>query len=186
VVYEENTLIDEAEKFVQQAFLDLGNSPQIVGRMIEFLSTHSRDALIAKGINNRNHIVLEIKRSFTKRNLIQQTQNKCIMLRKNVDTFNNRFDKLVNMGLPTVWGEKGKFLPFETYKKHVFKVIEYDKKFKQISDVLSGQIVMNMLVDGFYVLCQVKELFVVTPTYEKYTDLDIAFTKNEFNALPIK
>jgi hypothetical protein len=43
------------------------------------------------------------------------------MLRKNVDTFNNRFDKLVNMGLPTVWGEKGKLIPFETYKETSFQ-----------------------------------------------------------------
>jgi hypothetical protein len=43
--------------------------------------------------------------------------------------------------------------------------------------MLSGKTIMDMLVDDFYVLCQVKELFVVTPMYEKYTDLDIAFTK---------
>jgi hypothetical protein len=62
-------------------------------------------------------------------------------------------------------------------RKHLFKVRGDDKKFKQISDVLSGKTIMDMLVDDFYVLCQVKELFVVTPMYEKYTDLDIAFTK---------
>jgi SMC interacting uncharacterized protein involved in chromosome segregation len=49
VVDEEKTLIDEAEKVVQQDFLDLGNNPQIAGRMIKFLNTHSRDALIEKG-----------------------------------------------------------------------------------------------------------------------------------------
>jgi hypothetical protein len=36
------------------------------------------------------------------------------MLRKNGDTFNNRFAKLVNMGLPIFWDEKGKLLPFES------------------------------------------------------------------------
>ena len=41
---------------------------------------------------------------------------------------------------------------------------------------------MDMLVDDFYVLCQVKDLFVSTPTYEKYTYLNIAFMKmNSFH-----
>jgi hypothetical protein len=61
------------------------------------------------------------------------------------------------------------FFSFESYRKHLFKVIGDDKNFKQISDMLSGQTIMDMMVDDFYVLCQVKELFVVTPMYEKYT-----------------
>jgi hypothetical protein len=52
--------------------------------------------------------------------------------------------------------------------------------------MLSGKTIMDMLVDDLYVLCQVKELFVVTTTYEKYTDLDISFTQNEVISLPIK
>jgi hypothetical protein len=41
---------------------------------------------------------------------------------------------------------------------------------------------MDMLVDIFYVLCQVKELFVFNPMYEKYTYLNIKFTKmNSFH-----
>jgi hypothetical protein len=107
------------------------------------------------------------------------------MLRKNVDTFNNRFDKLVNMGLPTTSCEKGKFIPFERYRQHLFKVKGDDKKFKKISDVLSGKNMMDMLVDDFYVLCQVKQLFVVTPTYEKYTKLD-CIHENEVISLLIK
>jgi hypothetical protein len=104
---------------------------------------------MSKGINNRTETILEIERIFTKRNIIQRTQNKCIMLRKSVDAFNNIFNKLVNMGLPTVWGEKGELLSFESYRKHLFKVRGDDKNFKQISDMLSGKTIMDMMVDIF-------------------------------------
>jgi hypothetical protein len=66
-------------------------------------------------------MVMETKKVFTKIILIQLTQNKCIMVKINVESFTNKFENLVKMGLPSAWDKKGKMLSYENYRKnHVF------------------------------------------------------------------
>jgi len=57
-------------------------------------------------------MVLETENIFTKRNLIPQAQNKCIMVKRNVESFTNKFENLVKMGLPSAWDGKGKLLSY--------------------------------------------------------------------------
>jgi hypothetical protein len=97
-------------------------------------------------------MVMETKKIFTKINLIQQAQNKCIMVRRNIDFFTNKFENLVKMGLPTVWNDKGKILTFECYKRDMFKVRENEDKFQGITEVLKGQTIVDILIDDFYLL----------------------------------
>jgi hypothetical protein len=41
-------------------------------------------------------------------------------MKRDVDFFTNRFEKLIKMGLPSTWTDKGKLFPFEEYKKNQF------------------------------------------------------------------
>jgi hypothetical protein len=38
----------------------------------------------------------------------------------NVESFTNKFENLVNMGLPLAWDKKGKMLSNENYRKILF------------------------------------------------------------------
>jgi hypothetical protein len=58
--------------------------------------------LSSKGVNDRTTMVMENEIIFMKRNLIQQAQNECITLKINVESFSNKFENLVNMGLPSI------------------------------------------------------------------------------------
>ena len=62
-------------------------------------------------------MVMEVENIFTKRNLLQQAQNKFIMVKRNIESFTNMFENLVKMGLPSAWDDKGKLLSFENYRK---------------------------------------------------------------------
>jgi hypothetical protein len=62
-------------------------------------------------------MVMETENIFTKRSLIQQAQSKCIMVKRNIEFFTNKFENLVKMGLPSTWDDKGRLLTFENYIK---------------------------------------------------------------------
>jgi hypothetical protein len=56
-------------------------------------------------------MVMETKKN-SKQNLIHHAQNKCIVVKRNVEFFSNKFDNLIYMGLPTLWSKKGGILTF--------------------------------------------------------------------------
>jgi hypothetical protein len=60
---------------------------------------------------------METELFLQKKNLIQQAQNKCIMLKINIESFTNKFENLVKMRLYSAWDDTGKLLSFENYRK---------------------------------------------------------------------
>jgi len=83
-------------------------------------------------------MVMEDENIFTKRNLLQQAQNKCISVKRNIESFTNKYENLVNMGLPLAWNDKGKLFSFEGYRKNLFSIRESEEKFKGMADNLRG------------------------------------------------
>jgi hypothetical protein len=177
LIGEESTLENEADKSIQQDFEELSNKPQLENKIIKFLNSKSRDELRNHGVKDHTSMVMETKNFFTKRNLIQQAQNKCIVVKRNVEFFTNKFDNLVQMGLPICWGKKGNLLSFESYRKKLFKARENVDKFQDMTRAIRGQTIVDSLIDDFYLLWKIKKLFSTVPTYEKYTKLDISYRK---------
>jgi hypothetical protein len=99
------------------------------------------------------------------------------MVKRNIQSFTNKFENLVKMGLPSTWDEKGKLLSFENYRKKLFIIKENEDKFQGMTDILRGQTIVDLLIDDFYLLWQIKKLFSSPLTHEKYTELDIAYRK---------
>jgi hypothetical protein len=81
---------------------------------------------------------MEAKMVFTKRNLLQTTKDKSIGMKRDVDFFTNIFDKLIKIGPPSTWTDKGNLFPFEEYKKKMFIARENESKFQGMSDKLRG------------------------------------------------
>jgi hypothetical protein len=67
-------------------------------------------------------MVMETYNIFTKRSLIQQAQNECIMVKRNIEFFTNKFENFVKIRFPSVCNDKGILLKFENYKRDLFKV----------------------------------------------------------------
>jgi len=74
------------------------------------------------------------------------------MVKRNIEFVTNKFDNLVKMVLPTIWDDKGRLLTFESYKRNPFKVEENEDKFQGMTEVLKGQIIVDILIDDFYLL----------------------------------
>jgi hypothetical protein len=98
-------------------------------------------------------------------------------VKRNIESFTNKFENLVKMGLPSTWDDKGKLLSYESYRNNLFIIRESEEKFKGMVDNLRGQTIVDLLIDDFYLLWKIKNLFSSPPTYEKYTELDITYKK---------
>jgi hypothetical protein len=177
IIDDEMLLIDEVDDIIKKPFHELGTRPDVTTQIIKFLNSSSKETLRKKGVKDRTKMVMENERIFTKRNLIQQAQNKCIMVKRNVESFTNKFENLVKMGLPSAWDDKGKLLSYENYIKSLFIAREKEDKFKGMADILRGQTSVHIVIDDFYLLSQIKNLFQNPPTYEKYKELDITYRK---------
>jgi hypothetical protein len=101
IIDDEILVVDEVDEVIDKSFHELGTRPQVATRIIKFPNSNSRDTLLTKGVNDKTTMVTKIERIFTKRNLIQQAQNECIALKRNMEFFSNKFENLVKMGLPS-------------------------------------------------------------------------------------
>jgi hypothetical protein len=140
-----------------------------------FLNSNENEQLKAKGIRDKTTMVMEPKKIFKRRNLFQQDQNKCISMKRNIESFNNKYENLVKTGLSSSWNDKGKLLSFEENRKKLFTTRESEEKFQGINDNLRGREIVDLLIDDFYLLWKVKNILSNPPTYEKYTELGIVY-----------
>jgi hypothetical protein len=58
------------------------------------------------------------------------------MVKINIESFTNKFENFVKMGLPSTWDDKGKLLSFENYRKNLFIIKESEEKFQRMADTL--------------------------------------------------
>jgi hypothetical protein len=175
IIDDEIILTDEVDDTIKKGFQELGTRPQVATNIIKFLNSNTNEVLQRKGVKDRTTMVMEAENIFTKRNLLQQAHNKCIMVKRNIESFKQKFENLVKMGLPSAWNDKGKLLSYESYRKNLFVARDSEAKFQGMDNNLRGKTIVDLLIDDFYLLWQIKNIFLSPPTYEKYTELDIAY-----------
>jgi hypothetical protein len=78
------------------------------------------------------------------------------MVKRNIESFTNKFKNLVKMGLPSAWNDKGKLLSYENYRRSLFTVREKEDKFQGMDNTLRGKTIVDILIDNFYLLWQIK------------------------------
>ena len=69
--------------------------------MHKFLNTKNKYQLEELGIQDRTGTILEIKKVFTKRTLMQNLERKCHDMQVEVNDFSQRLDVLLHKGLPS-------------------------------------------------------------------------------------
>jgi hypothetical protein len=75
------------------------------------------------------------------------------------ESFTNKFENLVKMGLYSTWDKKGKVLSYENYRKSLFIFRGKEDKFQGMVDTLRGQTIVYILIDDFHVLWKIQNLF---------------------------
>ena len=174
---EESGLERKVEKDVKNTFQELGNIPKKTTKIIKLLNSKSNEELSKKGIKNRTNMVMDIENVFTKRSRIQQTCNKLIPLQSNVEYLSILYKKIIEKGLPECWDKNGNLFSLQNYHKFLIKAKEDTNKYRGITGMLKGPIIVDLLDEDFLLLWQLRNLFVITPTYERYTEVDISYNK---------
>jgi hypothetical protein len=59
----------------------------------------------------------------------------------------------------------------------LIKAREATNKFRGITSMLKGPIIVDLLEEDFFLLWKLKNLFVITLIYERYTEVGIAYNK---------
>jgi hypothetical protein len=80
-------LIDETIDTINKSFQELGTRSRVATRVIKFLNSNSSEVLKIKGVKEGTTMVMEDENIFKKINFIWKAQNKCIMLKRNIESF---------------------------------------------------------------------------------------------------
>lgn len=65
----------------------------------------------------------------------------------------------------------------DAYGKDLLRTRAYSRKMSNTSGMLKEPTIVYKFMDGFYIHFQVKMIFSTTPTYQKFIDLNIPYTK---------
>ena len=172
IMYEHNDLVKLALEEVLKAREELGNMPEEANELIQFLNTQNRHQLEELGIQDRTGTILEIKRVFTKRTLMQNLERRCSDMQEEITTFLKRFDILLNKGLPSPLVSEDKLMDLENYVEKLDKHADNQASTSTSSSTIvfpTGKSLHDRLENLFYLEHEVNHLFQIQPTFFRYT-----------------
>lgn len=170
-----------AQEEVQKARAKLGNMPEEASRLIQFLNTRNKYQLEELGIQDRIGTILEVKRVFTKRTLMQNLERRCHDMQEEINAFMKRFDILQSKWFPSPLVIHDKLM---SHKDYVEKLNKYASN--QVGPSTSASAakalpisrVLNDRLEKFlYVNHEIKHLFPIQPTFLRYTETDETLRK---------
>lgn len=124
------------------------------------------------GISDRTATILEVKKVLTKRNLIDQLEEKCETLELQVKRFTNRIETLMQKGLPSIYVINEKLITQEDYIQKMKEVAKSSTKFNRIRGSMTAKAFLETMSNDFHMQNEVKHIFTVKPTFAKYTEVD--------------
>lgn len=177
-----------AQEEIQKTRAELGNMPEEANNLIQFLNTRNKYQLEEIGIQDRTGTILEIKRVFTKRTLMQNLERRCHDMQEEINAFRKRFDVLQSKGLPSPLVINDKLMRHIDY---VEKLDQYagNQEGSSISAsgtkaLPTGRVLYDSLENLFYVEHEIKNLFQIQPTFFRYTENDETLRKIQKHRLP--
>jgi len=81
---------------IEKAREELRHRPEQANQLIQFLNTQTKQQLARLGIEDRTGTILEIKRVFTKRTLMQNLEKRCLDIQEEILAFRERFVVLLH------------------------------------------------------------------------------------------
>jgi len=146
--------------------------PIEASNIIIFLNSKSKYELEELGISERTATILEVNKVLTKRNLIDQLEERCETLELQVNKFANKIEALIQKGLPIIYVINDKLTTQEEYVLKMKEMARSSIKFSGIKGSMKEKAFLKTMSNDFYVQNKVKHIFTVKPTFAKYTEVD--------------
>jgi hypothetical protein len=177
IMFEQNELLERSKQAVEKIRTELGDMPAQANDIIRFLNSKTREELEELKIEDRTETILEVKRVLTKRSLMLQLEEKIQVMDQGVQRFFLKIDTLQRKGLPGMKVINDKLMVLPDYKKKLIEVSKDCAKFAGIQSNITGRAFMEALHLDFEIQHEIKHIFVVKPTFAKYTDMDEVYRR---------
>lgn len=156
---------------------ELGQIPEEVTRIIQFLNSKNKYELQELEIEDRTEIILEVKRVLSKRSLMQNLEDKCQNMQVAIDRFMDKFQILIEKGLPNPLVINDKLMTQEDYNKKIRELARDQVNASLMKTLPTGRVLYHTFENLFYVQHDVKNLFINKPTFAKYKEGDKTYRK---------
>jgi len=115
-------LIKLATKATQKVKEELGQMLEEATKIIQFLNSKNKYELQELEIEDRTETILELRKVLSKRNLMQNLEDKCQNMQLAIDRFMAKFQILREKGLPNPLVINDKLMTQEDYNKKIREV----------------------------------------------------------------
>ena len=160
--------------------------PETASNIIKFLNSKDDYELKELRISDRTAIILEVKKIITKKNLTLQLQGRCNNVNDIVQRFFNKIEPLVGKVLPSMMVINDKLMQIEVYVKKLTGVGTHATSVANIKGLATPALIVKKLRDSFFILDEIKHIFLVKPTFTKYTEMDEIYRRVTNISIPDK
>jgi hypothetical protein len=177
IMFEQNELLERRKQAMEKIKTELGNMPTQANEIIRFLNSKTREELEELRIEDRTETILEVKRVLTKKGLMLQLEEKIQVMDQGVQRFFHKIDALQRKGLPGMKVINDKLMTLPDYKKRLTEISNDSSKFAGIQGSITGKAFMEALQLDMEIQHEIKHIFVIKPTFAKYTDMDEVYRR---------
>jgi hypothetical protein len=177
IMFEQNELLERSKQAMEKIRTELGDMPAQANKIIRFLNSKTWEELEELKIEDRTETILEVKRVLTKRGLMLQLEEKIQVMDQGVQKFFHKIDALQRKGLPGMKVINDKLMTLPDYKKRLTQVSKDSSKFAGIQGSITGRAFMDALQLDISIQHEIKHIFIVKPTFAKYTDMDEVYRR---------
>jgi hypothetical protein len=177
IMFEQNELLQRSKQAIEKIRVELGDMPTQANEIIRFLNSKTREELEELKIEDRTETILEVKRVLTKRSLMLQLEEKVQVMDQGVQKFFNKIDALQKKGLPGLKVINDKLMTLPDYKKRLAEVSKDSSRFAGIQGSITGKAFMDALQLDISIQHEIRYIFLIKPTFAKYTDMDEVYRR---------
>jgi hypothetical protein len=177
IMFKQNELLERSKKAVEKIRIELGDMPAQANEIIRFLNSKTREELEELKIEDRTKTILEVKRVLTKGGLMLQLEEKIQVMDQGVQRCFHKIDDLQKKGLPGMKVINDKLMMLPDYKKRMTEISKDSSKFTGIQGSITGRAFMETLQLDIEIQHEIKHIFIIKPTFAKYTDMDEVYRR---------
>jgi len=172
VIFEKTVLIKIAMEAIQKVKEELEDKPEDANRLIHFLTNKNRYELQELDIEDKTETILEIRKVFSKRNLMLNLEEKCHYMQVAIDRFMAKFQIFREKCLPSPLVINDKHMTQLDYGNRLRQLAKEQASSSSIKALRTGKVLYNTFKNLFFLEHEIKHLFLTKPNFAKYTEAD--------------
>lgn len=169
VIFKQTELVKVAMEEIHETMEELGDKPEEANQLIASLKRKNRYQLDELGIEDIIGTIIEIKKIFTKRNLMLNLEKKCQRIQADIDKFMTKFGILREEGLPSPMVIHDKIMTQDDYVERLNKLARSQASTSGVKVLPTRKVLYDHLENLLFLEHEVKHLFVNRPNFAKYT-----------------